>query len=280
MNNVAYASNSGVFTRRDAIQFAWDSDLSGPIDRGGTVDPALTTSLFAGLSPRECSEIIASAATRTFSRGEVLFFQGQDVHHLVLIKSGRVKLTQVSSDGSEVILWVLGSGEVMGIHADTEGCIHSCAGRAMERCRALVWERERLKLILTHHPQIKVNMVRIQDARLGELEERFSEIASESIANRLALLLLRLGKSIGIQGSGGIELDFRQQELAQMTGTTHCTVNRILSKWVALGIVVPGRKGIIIPDPALLAANICGKGLRRPIVVPHSNAPALQKMAS
>ena len=51
------------------------------------------------------------AKARTFARDELLFMQGQPVRNLVLIQSGSVKSTQISSGGNEVILWMNGSGD-------------------------------------------------------------------------------------------------------------------------------------------------------------------------
>jgi CRP-like cAMP-binding protein len=53
----------------------------------------------------------------------------------------------------------------------------------------------------------------------------------------------------------GTELRMRRQELAQMTGTTLCTVSRILSRWADLGLVIRKRDGITVRDPDHLAPN-------------------------
>jgi len=57
------------------------------------------SALFTGLSKRECMEIAMCAKARTFARDELLFMQGQPVRNLVLIQSGSVKSTQISSGG-------------------------------------------------------------------------------------------------------------------------------------------------------------------------------------
>jgi len=206
------------------------------------------SALFTGLTPRECKEIASCAHMRTFARDELLFMQGQPVRSMVLIQSGSVKLTQLSANGNEVILWMNGSGDAMGMHADSPSCSHTCSARAMEQCKALVWEYTRLQMLVAEYPQLRRNISQILATRLQELEERFREIATEKVAKRLALALTRLIKQVGKKTADGVEVSLSREELAQLTGTTLFTISRILSKWAELGVVIPRREAVLVRD--------------------------------
>ena len=211
------------------------------------------SALFTGLSEQACKEIASCARARTFARDELLFIQGQPVRNLVLIQSGSVKSTQLSPNGNEVILWMSGSGEPVGVPAESPACSHTCSARAMEQCRALTWEYSRLQSLLSEHPQIRKNISRILSNRLNELEERFREVATEKVAKRVALALMRLLKHVGKESAGGVEVSLSREELAQMTGTTLFTISRLLSKWSEEGFVLPRREAVLIRDPERLA---------------------------
>jgi CRP-like cAMP-binding protein len=210
------------------------------------------SALFTGLTQRECMEIASCAKARVFARDELLFMQGQPVRNLVLIQSGSVKSTQLSPNGNEVILWMNGSGDTVGVAGDAAACSHTCSARAMEQCRALIWEYGRLQSLLGEYPQIRRNISQILSNRLNELQERFREVATEKVAKRVALALLRLLKHVGKQSPGGIEVSLSREELAQMTGTTLFTISRLLSKWGEEGFVVPRREAVVIRDPQRL----------------------------
>jgi CRP-like cAMP-binding protein len=195
-------------------------------------------------------EIASCARARTFARDELLFIQGQPVRNLMLIQSGSVKHTQLSSDGSEVLLWMSGSGDAINLQADSPTCSQTCSARAMEQCKALVWEYSRLQSLLVRHPKIRENISRILSGRLRELEERFREVATEKVATRLALTILRLLKQIGKPTDEGIQISLSREELAQMTGTTLFTISRVLSRWAEKGFITPGRESIVVGDPA------------------------------
>jgi CRP-like cAMP-binding protein len=207
-----------------------------------------SSTLFTGLSPAECREILRCAKKRSFGRDELLFSQGQPATKLALIQNGRVKLTQVSPEGNEVILWINCPGDAVGVHAQTLDCNHSCSARAMERCQVLVWEFDLLQAFIVRYPRIRVNLGTILADRLRELEQRFHEIASERVPKRLAMVLLRLVNTLGKESRAGVDLEFTRKELAQMTGTTLFTISRILSRWGNSGFIVPRREGILILD--------------------------------
>ena len=206
------------------------------------------SALFNGLTPRECSEIVSCGRARTFARDELLFSQGQKVQNLIFLQSGSVKQTQLGESGNEVLLRMSGSGEAVDVQAEQPSCGHSCSARAMEQCTALVWDYARLQSLLDKYPQISNNISRILAGRLQELEERFREVATERVAKRLALVLLRLLKQVGKPSEDGIQVSLSRLELGQMTGTTLFTISRILSKWAEQGFVVPGRESVLVND--------------------------------
>jgi CRP-like cAMP-binding protein len=210
------------------------------------------SALFAGLTPKDCHEIASCASARKFARDEVLFMQGQPVRNVVLIQTGSVKLTQLSPNGDEVILWMNGEGESVGVHSESPDCNHTCSARAMEQCRALTWEYSRLQALLAEYPQIRKNINQILSNRLQELEERFREVATERVAKRLAFTLLRLLSHVGKEGREGMQISLSREELAQMVGTTLFTISRILTKWSEEGLVFPRREAVVIRDPARL----------------------------
>jgi CRP-like cAMP-binding protein len=180
----------------------------------------------------------------------VIFIQGQPIQSLILFLAGRVKLTQLSPNGDEVILWVKGERETIGIHGDPSGgtCVHNCSARAMEPCTALLWDYPLVQRLLGEYPKIRANISQILSDWLRELEERFREIATERVSNRLALALLRLTKQVGKPHIAGTQVSLSRAELAQLIGTNLFTTSRILSKWNEIGVVLTRREAVVVRD--------------------------------
>jgi CRP-like cAMP-binding protein len=210
------------------------------------------SALFAGLTQRECMEILSCARARTFARDEMLFTQGEPVRNLIMLRSGSVKLTQLSSGGKEALLWMTRTGDPVNPNAESASRSQTCSARAIDPGKALVWEFGRLQMLLAQHPQIRKDLDKILTERLKELEERFREMAIERVAKRLALALLRLLKQIGKPSTEGVDVCLSREELAQMTGTTLFTISRILSEWAEQGFVLPRREAVTVLDASRL----------------------------
>jgi CRP-like cAMP-binding protein len=213
--------------------------------------------LCTGLSREEMVKLASCARPRAFTRDESLFMQGQPARCLVLIRTGAVKITQISSSGNEVILWMYGRGNVLGVLSDPTGESHPSSARAMEPTTALVWDCATVQNLVEGCPRIRQNLSQVLMSRLNELEERFREVATEKVPRRLALALMRLSKHVGKKVHEGIEVSLSREELAQMTGTTLFTISRILSQWARQDVVESRRESVLLRDPRRLELAGC-----------------------
>jgi CRP/FNR family transcriptional regulator, nitrogen oxide reductase regulator len=215
------------------------------------------SSLCSGLSREEILKLATSARPKAFARDESLFMQGQPARCLVLVRTGSVKITQISSGGNEVILWMYGRGNVLGVLSDPAGASHPSSARAMEATTALIWDCATLQAMMEQCPRIRQNLSQVLMTRLHELEERFREVATEKVPRRLALALMRLSKHVGKKVHEGIEVSLSREELAQMTGTTLFTISRILSQWAKENVVESRRESVLLRDPRRLEFAGC-----------------------
>ena len=213
--------------------------------------------LCSGLSQQEILRVASCARPKAFGRDESLFMQGQPARCLLLIRTGSVKVTQISSNGNEVILWMYGRGNVLGVLSEPATTCHPSSARAMEPTTALVWDCATLQNLLEICPRIRQNLSQVLMNRLHELEERFREVATEKVPRRLALALLRLSKHVGKHVNEGVEVSLSREELAQMTGTTLFTISRILSQWSKEDFVSSRRESVVLRDPSRLELAGC-----------------------
>ena len=220
--------------------------------------------LFAGLPECAFNEIARYARRRFFAREELLFLQGQPVVSLIVLQTGCVKHTQIGPNGTEVLLRFSGRGDAVSIEGESAPTTHHSSGRAMEATRALSWDLQLIESLLLRYPQLESNMIQILFHRIQELEGLFREMATEKIARRLSLVLVRLADQIGKPCDRGIQIFIRREELAQMTGSTISTVSRLLSGWSERGLLLPRRESIVICNPAQLdCETLCATHLER-----------------
>jgi CRP-like cAMP-binding protein len=210
--------------------------------------------LFSGILLEDYTRIAAAARVKQFERGEMLFIGGDSVRQVSLLTSGFAKISQFGLSGAEVILRLSVPGDVLGAMGLFTTGLHFTTAQAFRSCRALVWDAPTFKTLVARYPVLHQNMVRILSEDLGELEERFREVATERVAPRVARQLVRLLSRIGRPVNGAVEVSLTREELAQMTGTTLFTVSRLLSSWEERGMVKPRREGVTICDVQSLRA--------------------------
>ena len=232
----------------------------------GKIPPsALYERLFQGFAMEEAERILAAGTTRVLQRGQVLFREGEPATALYLTESGRIKLTQLTTDGQEVIMRYLAPGDAFAAVALFDRSTYPVTARATERTRLRAWSREILPGLVRDHPRFEANLLRIVSSHTREALSRLRELATETAAQRLARTLLRLGQQIGTPDpagppnpdnspDGAILIErINQQDLAEVAGTSVYTVSRTLAEWQERGIVEAGRQRLRIRDPQGLA---------------------------
>lgn len=187
----------------------------------------------------------------SFRRKQRVIEQDDPVPDVIVLGSGRLKITLLGSGGQDVILRLIGPGEVAaGLYVAE---ISPVGVEALEAGHALAWERRRLEGIFDQAPVLHRNALRIAAERLRSMEERCQELCTERVAVRLARTLLRLLGQIGRSADGGVVIELSREELALMSGTTLFTVSRLLSQWEDEGMLHSRREAVFIDDPAAVA---------------------------
>jgi CRP/FNR family transcriptional regulator, nitrogen oxide reductase regulator len=209
--------------------------------------------LFSGLSLSDCTNVLAVAREKNFSRRQTIFSEGDPVQQILVLLSGCVKLMQFGQDGGEVILRLAGMGEVVGAIGLCSEVGHCATAQTTELSTALVWDRATFEALLERFPMLRRNMIRVLEMRLQEMDQRFREISTQKVAPRLSSQLVRLLSQVGKKVNGHVEISLSRAELAQLTGTTLFTVSRLLSQWKMQGIVNVRRESVLVRDlPALV----------------------------
>lgn len=212
--------------------------------------------LFDG-APEEALERALSLARRSkLAKDEILFRQGAAPEAFHLILAGRIKVSQTTADGQNVIIRYLGPREIAGCVAVCGGMPYPATAQAVEDTWLLGWTRPRIAELAERHPEIAMAAMRIMSGRMTELQDRLREMQTEQVERRIAHALGRLVVQAGRRTPEGIEVNFpiTRQDLANMTGTTLHTVSRTLSKWESAGIVAGGRQRVVILQPHALVS--------------------------
>lgn len=208
--------------------------------------------LFKGLNAAALAEVASHARRVRAAANRTFFREGEPARLFYVLRRGRVKFTQISAEGHEVILRVVAPGEPFGgVSAFVENAVYPVTARALDPSEADAWDGTRILALMERFPQIAINAARLIADRLHELQRQHRELMTERVERRIARALLRLAENAGRRVERGIEIDFplSRQDLAQMTGTTLFTVSRTLSAWEHAGLIDAGRRRVTVLQP-------------------------------
>lgn len=203
--------------------------------------------LVEGLDETAKTELLAAAVEKRVPRGRLLFRQGDPAEVMYVVLEGTFKLTQEDHHGHEALVRFLKPGAVMAAVALVPGHGYPVTARAMEPAAVALWHQGELVRLCRRYPALHFQVTAQIAAHMREMQERFLELASERVEQRLARCLVRLALQVGKKTAQGVLLDvpITRQDLAAMTGTTLYTVSRILSHWREMGLLHGGRRLLI-----------------------------------
>jgi len=222
---------------------------SGPLFSNNTIKQRAELvqrfALFSEVPLDECAKIVALAHEARFPQGRAIFFAGDSLRQTALLTSGCAKLSQSDREGEEVILRLVGPGEMLCVECFPK-YNHCSTAWAVQPSTALVWDVGQFQAFAERYPSLARNVSCILMKTLVQLEERFREISTERVSPRLSSQLLRLIDQLGKKSDSQIQIAVSQRDLAQLIGTTLFTVNRLLNQWEAQGIVRPRRESLLV----------------------------------
>lgn len=226
------------------------SDPSDAIRRLGRVP------LFQGLAPDALARIVGLAQPKQVGAGEFFFNEGDPAEEFFVLTAGRAKLTQLTAEGHQVSLRLIGPGDAFGGVGAFGDPTYPVSAEAVEPSAALRWTSPAMRELLESEPTIALNALHFVAGRLHDLQRRYRQLMTERVERRVARALLRLVHDAGRRVDAGVEIDFpvSRQDIAEMTGTTLYTVSRLLSAWEERGIVKSGRQRIVLTRPHALVA--------------------------
>lgn len=206
---------------------------------------------FQGLSPSDLRQTAEAAHRKRLKRGRFFFHQDEEAETFFLVLEGRVKLLQDTPEGQQVLIRLIGPGEMFGGVAMLGESDYPVSAQVAEDCTALAWTRKEISWLLERYPKIARNVLKHMAGRLREIQDRYRELATERVERRVARALLRLVRVAGRKTDRGVLIDMRvsRQDLAEMSGTTLYTVSRLLGAWEKGDLIEGGRMRLLIRNP-------------------------------
>ncbi|RLJ59204.1 CRP-like cAMP-binding protein [Litoreibacter meonggei] len=220
------------------------------------LDESLLTHLppFSKLERGEIRAILDQAVSRRFDEGVAVFDEGAPAERFYLLLDGYIRVVRISPTGERVTALHIPSGQLFGMARALGHDTYPATAITATESIALSWPMRLWDVFVTDYEGFSTETYKIVGQRVGEMNTRIMELATQHVEQRVANALLRLISQTGRKVADGIEIDFpiTRQDFSELTGTTLHTVSRLLSAWEKQGLVESQRKRIKVCDPHAL----------------------------
>jgi CRP/FNR family transcriptional regulator, cyclic AMP receptor protein len=189
---------------------------------------------FCGLSPDVLKSFSAASHLSTYPGSAVLFVEGQTPRGVLVLCSGKVKLSTTSRDGKVLILKMAEPGEALGLSAVISATPYEVTAETVGPCQVNFIDREALMKLLDKYGELGLHSAQALSREFQSPYRDIHELVlARSSAGKLARLLLSWSGG-NDRDSAGREIRIRSsmthEEIAQMIGSSRETVTRLLSE--------------------------------------------------
>lgn len=186
---------------------------------------------------------------------DFLFRQGDHCTYVFWIKSGIVKLSHLTAQGTEITTALLREGDVIGsLHENHTGLIMEETAQTLTEAVYYRLACCDFRALLLQHTVLAWEVLEQIYTRQQKIERKLRTILTQPVEVRLAETLLELAGMFGIQCTHGyaLEIYLTQQEVADLIGASRPVVSTILNDLRNRGMLDYTRDQICINDAALL----------------------------
>jgi CRP-like cAMP-binding protein len=130
----------------------------------------------------------------TFEKNDMIFCEYEPGDAFYLIQEGRVRITKVIGD-VEKTLDILQPGEVFGEMSILEDAPRSASAIAIDRVRALEFNKANFEILLSGNPQITLKILKLFTKRIWDQRRRFQILTIDDPTARIGDVFLMLAES-------------------------------------------------------------------------------------
>lgn len=190
------------------------------------------------------------AAMRTCIKHQVIYFTDDPSDKVYFLKQGKVKLSRYADDGREIIIALLGPGEIFGELGISGQQRRDETAEALEEsivCMLSVQEMERM---LENNPQLNLRITKLIGLRLQKVESRLASLIFKSSEQRIYSFIYDSATAHGKETADGLEVVLRltHEDIAKLTATARPTVSAVFSDLEKRNIIEYNRKRILVKD--------------------------------
>ena len=209
--------------------------------------------LMLGMSQQAAQRFNASLRTTKRRRGEWIYMLGEPSDNIYFIQEGRMKISALSEDGHEVLLDIIGPGEIFGDVGALQGTPRTTSAQALDDSILCEMHRKDFETLLETHPEIALHLLKSLASRLKKAEAQLLNLVCKDVSTRVREALIEL---IGVAPKPPVRIGITQQDLANLIGASRQKTWASLKELEDAGILKLRYRSILVTAPHKLREGL------------------------
>jgi CRP-like cAMP-binding protein len=207
----------------------------------------LRSQFLDGLHPSHRKTILSAATPRRFAANSVATNQGHPADYFFLLTKGSARYFFVTDDGKKLLLRWLGPGDAFGGRTVLSSrSSYLVSTEMITDSSALAWDRTTIRSLVEKFPRLLENALLMASDYVTWHVTAHIGLVCLTARQRVAQVLITLGRTIGKETPGGIALDITNEDLANAANVTSFTTSRLISEWQRNGALVKRRGKVLL----------------------------------
>ncbi len=190
-----------------------------------------SSALFSGLTAQDFDLVHATVEQVDMKPGDVLYKVGDVGNHLFTVRSGLIKLVRYLPDGTQRIVRLMHSTDVIGLEA-LVGSKYEHEAVVLRRTQLCRYPQTAVKKLCQDNPEFRKDLMQRWQKALSDADAWLTQLSTGSAKKRMANLLLRLLE----EGSSECHL-FGREDIGSILGITIETASRTISEFKRLNLI-------------------------------------------
>lgn len=205
--------------------------------------------IFDNISEKDFERFRNIGVKKTYRDGEALFVQGGPIEEIFVIKAGRIRLSKVLKDGTEITLDFRKAGDLIGEEAFSRSASYPLTAWAMEETLTCGFRLSDFNQLILDNPDLGLKLMGNMSKTILTLNARLGSAATGNLEDRLLRTLSNIAREHGKKTSKGYCMSFQltHEELSYLVGAHRVSVTRALKRLRSSGKVIKENNRLILP---------------------------------
>jgi len=205
-----------------------------------------TFPMFRGLSDTDLDPIARVSIMRRAARSSTVVRAGDKTDFVYLVLSGSLKVLVSDEEGREVILSILGPGELFGEMGVLDENPRSATVVAVVPSDLVVIAKSDFKRVLQENFDVALFIMQNLAQRLRTADRKIESLALMDVYGRVARLLLEMAEAV--DGKKVVNRKISKQDIAKMIGASREMVSRVMKDLSLQGLIEEADGRIYLRD--------------------------------